>query len=187
VFDINGIYSLEMNSMDEFQSIEAVPRKGNITKFIIGGVIIAAAIIYLMISSLSANVQYFLTVDEVVEKGLTGELANRNIRVSGAVLGDTIEYDMDTLELSFSIAHVPADNELLNDEGGLALALHNAVQDPERSHLEVIYQGPIPDLLQDEAQAIITGELLASGLIQAEEILLKCPTKYEGAAPDQVE
>ena len=173
--------------MEELQTIEAVPRKGNFTKFIIGGVIIVGAIIFLIVSSLSANVQYFLTVDEVVEKGFAGELSDRNIRVSGAVLGDTIKYDMDTLELSFTIAHVPADNQLLNDEGGLASALHKAVQDPGRSQLEVIYTGPIPDLLQDEAQAIITGKLLASGVIQADEILLKCPTKYEGSAPEQVE
>ncbi|MGB2964054.1 MAG: cytochrome c maturation protein CcmE [Anaerolineales bacterium] len=173
--------------MDELQSIEAAPRKDNKTKFIIGGVIIVGAIIFLIISSLSANVQYFLTVDEAVEKGLAGELSDRNIRVSGAVLGDTIKYDMDTLELSFRIAHVPADNQLLDVEGGLASALYNAVQDPERSQLEVIYTGPIPDLLQNEAQAIITGELLASGVIEADEILLKCPTKYEGSAPEQVE
>ena len=173
--------------MDELQSIEAVPRKGNKTKFIVGGVIIVASIIFLIVSSLSANVQYFLTVDEVLEKGLAGDLSDRNIRVSGAVLGDTIKFDMDTLELSFIIAHVPADNQLLDVEGGLALALHNAVQDSKRSHLEVIYAGPIPDLLQNEAQAIITGELLASGVIQADEILLKCPTKYEGSAPEQVE
>jgi len=173
--------------MEELQPIEAVPRKGNITKFIIGGVIIVGALIFLIVTSLSANVQYFLSVDEVVEKGFAGELSDRNIRVSGAVLGDTIIYDMDTLELSFTIAHVPADNQLLNDEGGLASALHKAVQDPERSRLEVIYTGPIPDLLQNEAQAIITGELLAPGIIQADEILLKCPTKYEGSAPEQVE
>ncbi len=122
-----------------------------------------------------------------MEKQLVGELAGRNIRVSGAVLGDSIEYNMDTLDLKFTIAHVPADNNLLEQEGGLAGALHNAVIDSQRSHLDVIYNGPVPDLLQNEAQAIITGEVLDNGTIMADEILLKCPTKYEGSVPDQIE
>ncbi|MCK4800900.1 MAG: cytochrome c maturation protein CcmE, partial [Anaerolineales bacterium] len=87
--------------MEELQPIEALPRSGNKIKFVIGGVIIVAAIVYLIASSLSANVQYFLTVEETLEKQLVGELAGRNIRVSGAVLGDSIEYNMDTLDLKF--------------------------------------------------------------------------------------
>lgn len=173
--------------MEELQPIEAEPRKGSPLKFIIGGVIIVAAIVYLMVSSLQANVQYFLTVDEVVEKQQDGDLDGRNIRISGAVLGDSIEYDMDTLELSFTIVHVPADNELIEDEGGLAGALHNAVMDPTRSKLRIVYSGPMPDLLQNEAQAILTGRVLASGIFEADELLLKCPTKYEGTVPDQIE
>jgi len=47
---------------DDLQQIEADPRKGNALKFIIGGIVIVAAIIYLMVSSLQANIQYFLTV-----------------------------------------------------------------------------------------------------------------------------
>ncbi len=173
--------------MEELQPIEAHPRKGNPLKFIIGGVVIVAAIIYLIVSSLSANVQYFLTVEEILNKQLAGELTGRNVRASGAVLGDSIHYNMDTLELSFTIVHVPGDNLLLEEEGGLARALHNAVMDPNRPRLDVIYHGPIPDLLQNEAQAIITGEVLASGVFEADEILLKCPTKYEGSVPDQIE
>ena len=173
--------------MEELQPIEAEPRKGSPLKFIIGGVIIVAAIVYLMVSSLQANVQYFLTVDEVVEKQQDGDLDGRNIRISGAVLGDSIEYDMETLELSFTIVHVPADNELIEDEGGLAGALHNAVMDPTRSKLRIVYSGPMPDLLQNEAQAILTGRVLASGIFEADELLLKCPTKYEGTVPDQIE
>ena len=173
--------------MEELQPIEAHPRIGNTRKFVIGGVVIVAAIIYLIVSSLSANVQYFLTVEEILNKQSAGELTGRNVRASGAVLGDSIQYNMDTLELSFTIVHVPGDNLLLEQEGGLARALHNAVMDPSRPRLDVIYYGPVPDLLQDEAQAIITGEVLASGVFEADEILLKCPTKYEGSVPDQIE
>ena len=173
--------------MEELQPIEPKPRKGNPLKFIIGGVIIVGTIIFLMVSSLQANVQYFLTVDEVKEKQQEGDLDGRNIRVSGAVLGDSIAYDMDTLELSFTIVHVPADNQLIEQDGGLASALHNAVMDPTRTKLDVVYSGPMPDLLQNEAQAILTGELMSNGVFEADELLLKCPTKYEGSVPEQIE
>ena len=163
------------------------PRKRPPLKFIIGGIVIAAGIIYLIVSSLNASVQYFLTVDEVVAQSQTGELEGRNLRISGAVLGDSIQYDIDNLELTFTIAHIPADNQILADEGGLALALHNAVKDPTRARLEVVHNGPIPDLLQNESQAILTGRLLPSGVFEADEILLKCPTKYEAAVPEQIE
>jgi cytochrome c-type biogenesis protein CcmE len=53
--------------------------------------------------------------------------------------------------------------------------------------MKVVYTGPIPDLLQNEAQAILTGEVLPGGIFQADEILLKCPTKYEGSIPEQIE
>lgn len=174
-------------TLNDLEPIEAEPRKGNPSKFIIGGFVIVAAIVYLMVSSLQANVQYFLTVDEVLEKQQAGELAGRNIRLSGAVLGETIQYDLDTLKLSFTIVHVPADIELVEEEGGLAAALHKAVMDPTRSQLQVVYYGAMPDLLQNEAQAILTGELHANGVFEADELLLKCPTKYEGSLPDQIE
>lgn len=172
--------------MTEFPELEPTSRPKTPLKFIIGGVVIAAGIIFLIVSSLTATAQYFLTVDEVLAKNQIGELDGRSIRVSGAVLGDSIQYDIDNLELSFTIAHVPGDNQMLAEQGGLAQALHNAVLDPSRSRLDVIYYGPIPDLLQNEAQAILTGELLPSGQFLADEILLKCPTKYEGAVPDQI-
>jgi cytochrome c-type biogenesis protein CcmE len=82
---------------------------------------------------------------------------------------------------------MPADNDLLEEEGGLALALNQAVNDPTRQRMEVVYEGVMPDLLQNEAQAIMTGKLGADGVFVADELLLKCPTRYDEAAPEQVE
>ncbi len=111
----------------------------------------------------------------------------RRAKISGAVIGDTIDYDAENLTLRFTIAHVPADNDLLEDEGGLAIALHQAVLDESRNRLEVVYYGVMPDLLQNEAQAIMTGEVGEDGVFVADELLLKCPTKYDEALPDQSE
>ncbi len=152
-------------------------------KFIIGGLLILAAIIYLIVSATKANAEYFMTVNEVKSKG--SAVVGRSLRISGAVIGSTIQYDAQTMNLSFDIAHVPGDNAAIEMGGGLAAVLHAAVTDPTRSRLTVIYNGPKPDLLRDEAQAIITGHLNEDGTFFADELLLKCPTKYQEAVPSQ--
>jgi len=154
------------------------------TKFIVGGLLILAAVVYLIYSATRANAEYFVTVDEL--RAQASSLAGRSIRISGAVVGDTIQYDPNTNELSFVIANVPNDNATVEAQGGLSKVLHDAVVDPNRARLTVIYNGPKPDLLQDEAQAIITGHLNSNGVFQADELLLKCPTKYQEAIPSQV-
>ncbi len=153
-------------------------------KFIIGGLLILTAIVFLIISSTQANAQYFLTVDELTAK--SGQLSGREIRISGAVLGDTIKYDPDTLNLSFEVVHIPGDNKEIEAQGGLANVLHAAVTNTKANHLKVVYNGPRPDLLKHEAQAIMTGTLDDNGVFRAEELLLKCPTRYEEAVPSQV-
>jgi len=154
-------------------------------KFIVGGALIVAAVVYLIVSSTQASAQYFLTIDEVAAKG--DEVFDRDLRISGAVIGESIEYDRESLTLSFTVAHIPGDNADIDAQGGLAEVLHVAVTDPSRSRLQVVYEGPMPDLLQNEAQAIMTGRLGADGVFYADELLLKCPTKYEEAVPEQSE
>jgi cytochrome c-type biogenesis protein CcmE len=154
-----------------------------INKFVIGGILILGAVVFLIWSSTVSASEYFYTVDEVNAKG--GSVVNRSLRVSGAVLGDTIQYDPQTLTLTFEVAHVPGDQALIEDDGGLADALHQAVIDPTRARMKIAYVGPMPDLLRNEAQAIVTGKLGEDGVFHAEELLLKCPTKYEEAVPEQ--
>lgn len=152
-------------------------------KFIIGGVLILAAVVYLIASSTQANAEYFMTVDELKAQGQS--VVGRNLRISGAVVGKSIQYDPQTLTLTFDVAHVPGDNREIEAEGGLAAVLHAAVVDPNRSRIKVTYTGPKPDLLKDEAQAIMTGQYGADGVFHADELLLKCPTKYQEAVPSQ--
>lgn len=154
-----------------------------VNKFVIGGALILGAVIFLIWTATASASEYFLTIDEL--KAQSASVMNRNLRVSGAVIGDTIQYDPQTLTLTFEVAHVPADNEALATEGGLAQALHEAVMDPSRSRMTIVYVGPKPDLLRNEAQAIVTGRLGEDGIFYAEELLLKCPTKYEEAVPEQ--
>lgn len=154
-------------------------------KFILGGLLILAAVVYLIVSSTQANAQYFLTIDELNAKGES--VYSKNVRVSGAVLGETIEYDPQSLLLKFSVAHVTGDNSEIEALGGLAEVLYQATIDPTRSRIQVIYHGPKPDLLRNEAQAIMTGKMGEDGIFYADELLLKCPTRYEEALPVQSE
>lgn len=159
--------------------------KGNRSKFIIGGLLIVAAVAYLIISSTQASAQYFLTIEELNQK--VAEVGDRELRVSGAVIGDSVEYDPQTLTLRFTVVHVPADNDEIEAQGGLAEVLHQAVNNPALARINVVYTGVKPDLLRHEAQAIMTGKMGEDGAFYAEELLLKCPTKYEEAVPEQSE
>jgi cytochrome c-type biogenesis protein CcmE len=165
-------------------SYPELSRRNN-RKFIIGGLMILSVVIYLIVSSTAAGAQYFYTVEELNARGESA--VDLPLRISGAVLGESISYDAETLTLRFTVAHMPADNEVLNEEGGLAEALHQAIVDPNRSRLDVVYVGVKPDLLQHEAQAILSGTLNEDGVFYASELLLRCPTRYDEAVPGQTE
>jgi cytochrome c-type biogenesis protein CcmE len=174
---------VEQRPIESVRPVKALA--GGRMKFFLGGFLIIAAIVYLIFTSATANAQYFMTVDEIKSKG--AELYGRELRVSGAVIGDTIQYDSQGLKLDFTVAHMPGNQSEVDAQGGMAAVLHAAVIDPSRSQLKVVYIGVKPDLMKNEAQAIMTGKLGKDGIFYASELLLKCPTRYEAAVPDQVE
>jgi len=162
---------------------KAKVRAGGRLKFLVGFLLIAVAVVYLIASSTQAAAQYYLTIDELAAKG--DSVRGRDLKISGAVDGETITYDPETLTLRFTIANVPADLDEIEAAGGLAEVLHQAVSDPDASRLQVVYTGVKPDLLRHEAQAILTGRIGDDGVFQASELLLKCPTRYEEEVPLQ--
>ena len=146
-------------------------------QFVLAGIILLGAVAYLIFSGTVTGGQYFLTVDEVVDNSA---YAGQTVRISGAVLGDSIVYDSETLTLDFTIVHIPSEFD------NLAEALHVAVSDENNTQLAVHMDNEvIPDLLQHEAQAILTGSIDENGVFQATELLLKCPSRYEEAVPGQ--
>jgi cytochrome c-type biogenesis protein CcmE len=153
------------------------------TKLIIGVVIIITAVVYLIASSTLSQSQYFLTVEELQSN--QAEYVGKNVRMSGVVLGDSIKYDPQTLELTFQVAQIPGDHRVIEQMGGMSVVLAQAAHDPTLPKMTIHYVGPRPDLLKDEAQAIITGSLDENGVFQASELLLKCPSKYQSELPDQ--
>lgn len=154
--------------------------RGKRLKFLIGGLLILGAAVYLIITSTLSGARYFITVDELVtQPSYTGQ----TVRISGAVIGDTIHYDTTDPNrpvITFTVSHIPAEFD------NLALALHESVNNPDLSRLPVrVENEALPDLLQNEAQAILTGKLGTDGVFHADELLLKCPSRFEESGPDQ--
>ena len=152
-------------------------------RFVVAGVLVVAAVLYLIVSSTSSTAHYFLTVEELNAGG--DDFADRSVTVSGAVLGDTIVYDLSLPRVSFTIVQIPGDPKEVAAAGGLATVLHEAVTNPDAPQLDVVYDDVKPDLLQHEAQAILRGRLGDDGRFHADDLLLKCPTRYEEDVPDQ--
>lgn len=148
-------------------------------KFLVAGAVIVFAVVFLIISGTTNGAQYFLTVDELTQDP---SYVGKSIRISGAVDGDTIVYDASNLILDFEIANIPAETT------DLALTLHEAVSDPTAQRIRVHVENEVkPDLLQHEAQAILTGTLGEDGVFYATEVLMKCPSRYGEAVPQQAE
>lgn len=146
-------------------------------KFVVGLVLLVGVVIYLIISGTANNIRYFITVDDLLSEP---SYVGQTVRISGAVIGDSIQYDAANLKLDFTIANVPEETT------DLAQTLHEAVLDTRARRLSVHLDNEVkPDLLQNEAQAILTGELGADGVFVAHELLLKCPSRYQDNVPLQ--
>src|SRR5262249_10895424 len=153
-------------------------------KFAIVGVLMLGAVAFLLLSGTLSGGRFFITVNDVLSRP---DLVGKTVKLSGAVIGNTIKFDADRKTISFTIANVPDNAAELQDDGGLSKVLHEAVRNPNAKHVNIVVQNQaMPDLLKDEAQAIVTGKLGSDGVFQADELLLKCPSKYASDVPQQV-
>lgn len=142
------------------------PAKNNRLKFVVGGVLLVAAIVYLVVNAMSGNTQLYKTVNEFYAE--QDRLVGRDLRVAGFVIGDSIEYvqiDATNSRLEFDIV-----DDLNNPE--------------QRLHVVALNE-PKPDLLQHEAQALVEGRANENGefISNPGGLLLKCPTRYEELDP----
>ena len=121
-------------------------------KFVIGGIVVVAVIAVLIATSFSGSTSDYLTVSEV--KALEPD-QGRNSRVAGEIVPNSVNWNTRELHLTFEI----------KDETGT---------------LPISYHGPQPDMLVDAVEAVVIGKYDASAqTFEAEELLMKCPSKYE--------
>jgi cytochrome c-type biogenesis protein CcmE len=121
-------------------------------KFLIGGIIIAAAVGYLIFNAAGGSAAYYVTIQELQSQDPSG----RAVRVAGQVLGDTIVWEPRDQRLAFSVS----------DESG---------------QLPVVYEGARPDMFRDGAEVVLVGRMGPEGVFEARSMILKCPSKYEEA------
>lgn len=142
------------------------PRRNRLM-FVFGGLVLIGAVVFLVINAMSGNTQLYKTVDEYYAE--QDRLVGRDLRVSGWVIGDSIQYtqiDANNSRLEFDIT------DDLNNPGGQQLHV-------------VVLNEPKPDLLQHEAQALVEGQGDANGMFMSDPggLMLKCPTRYEEMDP----
>ena len=129
-------------------------------KFIVGGVAIALAIVYLIFVGIQSTAAYFLTVDEFYAKAET--LENRTVRVAGKVDADTIAFNNRDLIVNFDVT---------SDTG---------------ERMPVVFNGPKPDQMRHGADAILEGKYDGEVFV-ADSLLLKCPSRYDENVIEEVQ
>lgn len=146
-------------------------------KFWVGGLLILGAVAYLILSNTLGGARFFINVRDLTAE--PARYADETVRVTGAVIGDTIHYDPENLLITFTVANIP------DQYTDLGEALHLAVNDTAAERIQVRVEGQVmPELLRHEAQAIMTGTLGADGVFHVSELNLKCPTRFTETGPD---
>lgn len=138
--------------------LEAKPANRQI-KFIIGALIIFAAIGYLVFSAMGSAGAYYMEVGELLTTA--PEYYGKNVRVSGIVVDETVDYNAPELILRFNIA------------------------DKQGHQLPIYFHGPRPDNFSRAAEAIVEGKFDQDGVFYAKSLLLKCPSRYEDYGGEQ--
>lgn len=149
---------------DESLVLEA-PRRNRLM-FAVGGVLLIAAVVFLVVNAMSGNTQLYKTVGEFYAE--QDRLVGRDLRVAGWVVDDTVVY-----------TQIDAQNSRL--EFDIVDDLNNPTQ---RLHVVALNE-PKPDLLQGQAQALVEGQADANGVFMSNPggLMLKCPTRYEAMDP----
>jgi len=131
--------------------LEAKPARSQL-KFIIGAAVIFLGIAFLVFNAVGNAGAYYMTVSELQQQA--AQHVGKNVRVSGVVVDESVNYDAPNLILRFNI----------KDENGT---------------LPVYFNGPKPDNFSRAAEAIVEGKLGDDGVLYAKTLLLKCPSRYE--------
>ncbi len=138
---------------DEQESLR--PRRRLPLSFIIGGLVILAAVIYLVYANTQANAVYYLTVSELKSCTIC---MTQSVRVAGVVQKGSIVRDDQKQLVSFTIT-----------QGGQQLA--------------VTYSGVVPDIFRPGIEVVVEGHYTGHGPFQAQNLLAKCPSKFQAATP----
>jgi cytochrome c-type biogenesis protein CcmE len=131
------------------------PRRRLPLSFMIGGLAILAAVIYLVYANTQANAVYYMTVSELKN---CSTCMTQSVRVAGVVQQGSVVRDDQKQLVTFDIA-----------QGGQLLA--------------VTYNGVVPDIFRPGIEVVVEGHYSGQGPFQAQNLLAKCPSKFQAATP----
>jgi cytochrome c-type biogenesis protein CcmE len=126
-------------------------------RFVVGSMVIVAAIAYLMVTGIRETSSYYLTIQEFLPK--EQQYRDMPLRIAGRVRAGSIDYDAKTLHLRFQLA-------------GFADAAQADASVP------VAFTGIKPDMFADGRDVIVEGRY-TDGVLRANQVLTSCPSKYE--------
>lgn len=121
-------------------------------KLMLAGAILIAAVSFLIYNAMDGSAAFYLTVSEL-EAGGT-ELQGEKVRVGGDVVDGSIVRGDIGEEIRFDVT-----------DG--------------QSQISMVYDGDVPDIFADHAEVIATGTMGPDGVFVAEELLTKCPSRFE--------
>jgi cytochrome c-type biogenesis protein CcmE len=121
-------------------------------KFIVGGIIIVAALFWLGFIGFEESKAYYITVDEY--SSMQESLHGKTVRLAGDVVAGSIDRTKPQMEFIISSG---------------------------KSRIKVRYIGKdiIPDTFTDDSKALVEGTVGEDGVFQARHIEAKCASKYE--------
>ncbi|MDE3229764.1 MAG: cytochrome c maturation protein CcmE [Chloroflexota bacterium] len=126
--------------------------------FVIAGVAIAAAVIYLVVANTGSSAEYYMTINEVQS---CSSCAGQTVRVAGFISPAGVTQIDQARAISFLITDTATDTVL---------------------KMPVIYRGVVPDTVRAGTQVVIEGQYVR-GVFQASTLLAKCPSKFQAATP----
>ena len=142
----------------ELQETGTSVLRSNRVRFVIVAVVVVLALAVMIWAAFGENTRYFLTVSEFNSRAEVRD--GQMVRVSGKLVEGTFERGNKSTISNF----------LLTDKDGA------------HADLELLlarYEGVLPDLFfNPHSEIILEGSYGEDGVFHADEILVKCPSKY---------
>ncbi len=146
---------MELEEHDAGHEPQGSHGKGVSLTFVVGLLVAVAAVGYIIMDGADDAV-FAYTVDQAAEKN--DDLVGKRFRVRGTVQEGSLKQKPGTLDVRFDLIH-------------------------EGETITVAYDKPLPDTFKPGIEVIAEGELGKNNVLTAENVIAKCPSKYEEGAP----
>jgi cytochrome c-type biogenesis protein CcmE len=128
-------------------------------KYIIGGVIIAVFLVWGAAAFINTTIQY-VSLHEAAQSA-------RTVQVMGKIDFDRVNYNTDESRLEFEVYDAESDD----------------ISSADR--LPVVYYGIVPGNFDQATSVVLKGKPDDDGRFVAEQMLVKCPSKYQGEGGEE--